>query len=313
MLVRQININKAKAGSDNLCLMISKGEISNIYLVQEPYRLKNGNIPGLPKDFRIYGIGSSRAIIIAHSKAPLFFSSDLSSKDHTVCLYESEGIKKFFISSYLDITLPAISDDLTKIADYITDSNIPAIIGMDSNSHSTLWNCKETNARGRALENFIFQCNIEILNKGSDSTFVSSRYSTIIDLTLAIGSTNDVASWSVIKKYQFSDHRLIEIDILINNTFNEAFKISKTDWTLFQNLLQVNPITYNKWDINTIELETAQLLELLTSALKKSTYFTTIKSPWRNNKWWSESLFRLKTKVIKLAKKLHSQDSTDED
>ena len=84
-------------------------------------------------------------------------------------------------------------------------------------------------------------------------------------------------------------------------------------WTLFQNLLQVNPITYNKWDINTIELETAQLLELLTSALKKSTYFTTIKSPWRNNKWWSESLFRLKTKVIKLAKKLHSQDSTDED
>ena len=67
MLVRQININKAKAGSDNLCLMISKGEISNIYLVQEPYRLKNGNIPGLPKDFRIFGLGSSRAIIIAHS------------------------------------------------------------------------------------------------------------------------------------------------------------------------------------------------------------------------------------------------------
>ena len=75
--------------------MISKGEISNIYLVQEPYRLKNGNIPGLPKDFRIYGIGSSRAIIIAHSKAPLFFSRELSSKDYTVCLYESEGIKKF--------------------------------------------------------------------------------------------------------------------------------------------------------------------------------------------------------------------------
>ena len=74
MLVRQININKAIAGSQNLCLMISKGEISNIYLVQEPYRLKNGLIPGLPRDFKIYGTRSSRAIIIAHSKVPLFYS-----------------------------------------------------------------------------------------------------------------------------------------------------------------------------------------------------------------------------------------------
>ena len=167
MLVRQININKAIAGSQNLCLMISKGEISNIYLVQEPYRLKNGLIPGLPRDFKIYGTRSSRAIIIAHSKVPLFYSSELSSKDFTVCLYESEGIKKFFVSCYLDITMPVISDELTKIVDSITDSNIPGLIGMDSNSHSTMWNCRDTNSRGRALENLIFQYNLEILNKGS--------------------------------------------------------------------------------------------------------------------------------------------------
>ena len=107
---------------------------------------------------------------------------------------------------------------------------------------------------------------------------------------------------------------MIEIDILINNTVNEAIKVSKTDWTLFQsNLLEVKAITYNIWDIKTIELESTQLLNSLTSALKKSKYFKTIKSHQRPNKWWSNSLQLLKARVIKLAKKMHSKHGTDED
>ena len=96
MLVGQININHCRAASDNLCFMISKGEISDIYLVQEPYRLKNGNIPGLPKGYKVFGLASTHACIITHNTSPLFFSPELSAKDFTVCFYEYEGKKKIF-------------------------------------------------------------------------------------------------------------------------------------------------------------------------------------------------------------------------
>ena len=74
MLVGQININHCRAASDNLCFMIFKGEISDIYLVQEPYRLKNGNIPGLPRGHKVFGLAATCACIIAHNTS-LFFQS----------------------------------------------------------------------------------------------------------------------------------------------------------------------------------------------------------------------------------------------
>ena len=140
--------------------------------------------------------------------------------------------KRFFASCYIDKDKPVDSNELTRIVDSITDSNIPALIKMDSNSHSTIWNCKDTDSRGHSLETLIFQYNMEILNKGSEPTFVSSRYSTIIDLSLVIGSSKDVTSWMVNNIYQFSGHRLIEITLSLECSFNDVMKIRKTDWTL---------------------------------------------------------------------------------
>ena len=72
---------------------------------------------------------------------------------------------------------------------------LDAILGIDSNAHSPLWGSNESNARGEKLEELIMEYQFSLLNRGNSPTFVTSKASSIIDITLVFGSSK-LIPWS---------------------------------------------------------------------------------------------------------------------
>lgn len=305
MFIKQINLNKSKLANDNLCHLFSLEKKHAIYLVTEPFYFKN-RLCGIPKGFKTFGEKNSRAIIIAHESIDLIYCNELSTKDITVCLNNSS--KRYFASIYLDILEDPIHPYLTKMADFFTISNCNAILGIDSNSHSeAFWNSLDTNSRGQKLEEFILSYDMAVLNKGNVATFKSTRYESIIDITLAIGVTNDIESWHVITDYQFSDHRMISFKVGATKTYKKL--MPKTDWSKFKETVKFEPVSYPQWDYSTIEIESKKIEEILNSAIKKCTRFLPVKS--FRQAWWSNELQNAKQEVKRLYV-LHDRNPTVE-
>jgi len=56
------------------------------------------------------------------------------------------------------------------------------IMGVDSNSRSTMWNDKITNPRGKKLEEFVASHHLHVINEKSErTTFQSTRGKSNID------------------------------------------------------------------------------------------------------------------------------------
>ena len=62
--------------------------------------------------------------------------------------------------------------------------NIQLLVGCDSNAHYTAWGSTNCNGRGEVLMEFLHSTNLEILNKGNESTFGTSVRQEVIDITL---------------------------------------------------------------------------------------------------------------------------------
>ena len=284
MRLRQINLNKSKLGNISLCQII-KHDLNTIYLVQEPYFYK-GKIPGLPKGYSFFGDSKSRAIIIAPSCMPLFLCHELTHTDTTVCLYDNGKDKKYLASMYLDINKEVITQNVENIFEILQDLQVPAVFGLDSNAHSTFWGCESSNQRGEVLEDFIMHYNLSVLNVGHHPTWQSSRYSSIIDITLTMGNNSDVHGWHISDKVIHSDHFMLEMyffDKKISPTM-----IKKVNWDAFQSNLCLENKHIRLWTPVTIEAETAALTKAMTNALAKSSFSVPLKR--KDAMWWNDDL-----------------------
>ena len=180
-----MNLHHAKLAQDclvkDMLSMNSNTKGSIIVLIQEPYLGSRGHPVGLvrPTDCLV-GDKSARAAVVGLG-ADLRLCPDLSDRDTTTCQMVDGSKVIHLVSSYWDCKLP-LPKVLDKVMDKVGDNNI--IIGMDSNAHSTLWGCDDSDSRGIALEEFIFNRNLVVLNRGKADTFVTPRASSIIDVTL---------------------------------------------------------------------------------------------------------------------------------
>ena len=287
MIIRQLNCNKAKLAHDNICQWLIRDTRPVLYLLQEPVYYKK-RLASIPKGFQAYGERTSRAIIIAPDAANLIYVNQFSGDDITVCLINSGTIKRFIVSVYLDLHKDTIHPLLQKLVDSLTANGENAIIGMDSNAHSSLWNSGDTNKRGEDLEQFILCYNMHICNIGNKATFQPShgRCSSIIDLTLAIGAKDDIRSWRVRDDYQFSDHNMIEFCIE-NISFKEK-KVPTIDWGLFKKSINLNEASYCTWDYSTIECEAERIESAIKLALCKSTTYKICRP--QHARWFTKEL-----------------------
>jgi hypothetical protein len=72
----------------------------------------------------------------------------------------------------------------------------------------------DTNRRGESLLKFTISRKLEVLNRGSEPTFVMQRWQEVIDITL--GSpyiSTQVGKWYVSDELSHSDHRYICLEI----------------------------------------------------------------------------------------------------
>lgn len=69
------------------------------------------------------------------------------------------------------------------ILEFCSGNGTPLILGCDTNSHHTLWGSSDTNQRGIELVEFLASTDLEILNQGTEPTFVTVNRSEVLDVT----------------------------------------------------------------------------------------------------------------------------------
>ena len=294
---------------NNIFHLMTQERSDCIYLITEPY-LNKGKVNGVPNTYKVFETQNCRAIIIAPKNMPLFYSHELSNKDCCVCIYDDGKKQKCFASIYLDGTYKnSVDSNLINLCDYITDTNVDGILSFDSNSHSVLWGCPDTDERGEQLEMLCAQYNLEIMNSGTVPTFMNTRgHNSIIDITLVKGQNHGCTSWRVLdKQYFFSDHRCIEYSISLAET--EKSQVKKTDWVKFNSLLPTEEVRYHAWSAHTIELEARLIHKCITTALSSSTYMAPLKV--KSARFWSNELHRQKMNVRKLEAKWQSNKTIE--
>ena len=137
--------------------------------------------------------------------------TQVSHEDAILAEIRYKGAKLFGTSLYLPIDQD-IDRDFKTIEDILQlIRGKGLILAVDSNSRSKLWSDKRTNARGRALEEFIISRDLLIMNEESDiPTFETIRGRSWIDLTICNKTlAQKIAGWSCGEEESCSDHKLI--------------------------------------------------------------------------------------------------------
>ena len=165
----------------NLKKYIAENKV-NIICIQEPY-IHQGRAAGIDTKYKTFTARSSTAVIITNRNVDAMLISQLSDED-TITLEITRGNTTIILASmYFDRQKP-IEQDLTKVDTILQHAKREgAIIAMDSNARSTLW--QDTTNRGKRLEDYIIRKQLHIMNEPSTKiTFENRVGKSNIDLTL---------------------------------------------------------------------------------------------------------------------------------
>ena len=87
------------------------------------------------------------------------------------------------------------------------------LIAADSNARSKTWYDIITNQRGKALEEFLTICNLNIVNLRTEPTFETTRGISYVDLTIVNNQLlRRVTDWTCGIQESFSDHKIFFSD-----------------------------------------------------------------------------------------------------
>ncbi len=215
-LLWQSNLQHCKASAVELTRLILKVQHTStvICLIQEPYLVK-GKISYLNeiKCKSFVPCRNARTAILCSKELNVWYSPSLSDRDTTTIILKDKLMGEIVISSmYFDILM-----GLPNMLERLSKETRPLVICADTNAHSVLWGCEESNPRGEMLEEFIIQNDLLIQNVGNNPTYVSRGAETIIDVTFTKNSTDEmIHNWHVDSRTLFSDHRLIQMEITIS-------------------------------------------------------------------------------------------------
>ena len=232
------------------------------------------------------------------------------SKDIIVCQTKLNNRLTYLVSLYLDSKVLGFPD---KFKDLIRHKgNYDILIGTDSNSHSTLWNCPASDKQGELLEQFLFYNNLSCLNVGNNPTFRNgSGDSTIIDLTLAnYHLAQRVSNWQVEQLLHSSDH--YRINFTVNDCPNfrippaETWNYCKGEWSYFKSQLELGLKHWTCpriWSDVSIEQKLTLITEEVNKALELACPKKRCKQKYKFPTWWNQNLSKLRAKMRFLAKK----------
>lgn len=259
LIIYHINLRK----STNACLLLQKNLESiddAIISTNEPKtkvpKIDTINYPLFCKD---NNRSTRAAVYIKGDKIKGTLIAQASSPDVAVIDVKSCDGDFILISAYLPPDEPksvnsehkrALNELYYALSTIQSDKRI--IICSDTNSRSSVWNDKLTNARGKELEEFYISNDLDLLNTNGKHTFENSTGGvSTIDLILCNSLFYEYKPIvEVLDDYTSSDHKMLRIEIEIdsqNNTLHKnstrKYRTDKADWKLFdENLIKFNHI-----------------------------------------------------------------------
>ncbi len=331
VLGAQINLQKGLTGTLSLMEYLrtalhtnppkNEGNINSFFIcVQEP-PLRNEKVIGFGKAHNLFYDQSScrpRAAIYASKDLNMWLVPEYTTGDMATCLWKTEKEDILITSVYMDITNAAVwPPQLEKLLHHCARKKKELVICADTNAHSSLWQCNDTNKRGEMLEELIFAHNINVNNIGDHFTFFRGEARTIIDVTLSTTNVWErIKNWRVTTDVQGSDHLLIQFLITISNvTVRKSRNFNQGDWDLFQKTMEERtPYVPQLWTIQHLELEAEGFVMDINDALNRSHPLKKVKTTVQPFRWWSNELTELKKKVksaFSLYRKWRSQGCFD--
>ena len=295
----QINLQKSKAATAELNMWEY-----DIALVQEPNLTPGGALNLVQHPRKGYCLGGARAAIVVNETIEYWPIDSLSTKDMAVIAVKTGGQQStlYMASCYLDSLQAIPSRELIRLTDHCNEQRIPLLIGTDANAHSRAWGEDVSNHRGEALEDWIMQNDMYVINVGRTPTHVpdNGNRSTIIDLTLANGPARYLINdWGVlVEEPSLSDHRLIRyrIDTITSKESSVVRSLAKVNWEKYKNHLEKHDIKYilqeEDLDMRALILQEDLVEALNVFAPKKA------RSHKHNKTWWSE-LLKQKRKILR--------------
>ena len=172
--------------------------------------------------------------------------------DLNVFNYEIIGIKVKLVNTYINvISLYLPPDNQKNKNDNQLTSELfnkleqlkPFILIGDLNCHSTSWNCRKTSTKGRILNDYLENFNLNILNNSKYTHYAdNSSNGSVIDLMIISSDLSDKFNkFTVHPNDMLSDH------LPISCTFNLKTKHIRNPYTIY--------IKKTNWDTYKIELD----------------------------------------------------------
>ena len=179
----------------------------------------------------------------------------------------------------------------------------PFVLLGDFNSHSTLWGCKDTDKKGKQIENILNRNNLCLYNtKEPTHINLTNGSQSSIDLSICDPSSFLDFSWEVYEDLCGSDHYPI---VLKNgnteHTHPSRWKLNKADWNKFQTLCSDLLIRDN---VDNVETFTEILVSIAKECVPKNT------TPNKKNKPWFDKNCKEVLKNRKSALKKFKKEPT---
>ena len=134
---------------------------------------------------------------------------------------------------------PSHTYDATELADLIDQLPPPVLLLGDFNAHSTLWGGRNTDTRGKVIEDIMLKYNLSLLNNGS-TTYLHPATGSLsaIDLSICDPGLYLDYEWSVHDDLCGSDHFpiVIKTNEPTCTTSNPTWKLNKADWCRFSDM-----------------------------------------------------------------------------
>jgi ribonuclease HI len=283
MIVAQINLQHSKAATAELERRLC-GSRYGVVLVQEPYLIKNV-ISGITnKNYDVIHLASGdkqRTCLVIRRGLKFnllgkFCSGDLTS---AIVAFEEIGgneVEIVISSAYFpgDSSSPPPGSLVEDLVTFCRANNKQLILGADCNAHHICWGSTNTNDRGVEVFNFLLRNGLEIINIGSEPTFVTSVRAEVLDITVATPFIQrKIKSWKVSKEPSSSDHQYLEFEIESLKPKQQHYRNPrKTDLMLFRENLSksIQEISTSVNSISDLESCASKLSMALLDSFKKS-------------------------------------------
>ncbi|XP_029158398.1 uncharacterized protein LOC114940770 [Nylanderia fulva] len=179
------------------------------------------------------------------------------------------------------------------------------MVAGDFNAKSTAWGSPQTDWRGDEVEEWAAQCDLTLLNLGSEKTCVRRQGGSIVDFTwMTRPAARMVKKWRVATEIEtLSDHRYIEISVAITTkevaerrlqreAVSKRWALRKLDTDMFMAAINAAMIGREE-GTGDLEEHRAWLTSVVTQACDVAMPKVKARSP-KHAYWWSEDIAELR-------------------